>query len=165
MMNLYEALKGAPKHSQRLMQYLKKNPHKRIYGYARDYKNKYTKAQVLSMPLEDLTLNVSYLDSDMKRGGMFRGYISGRNLGQLIHGWGEEREYHIGKKVWIVDVTDRFIEEYTKVGPCSFYGDGYHEWDQKTKKTRVCKFCGHKEVKITRVVRREEWVSASRRKS
>lgn len=69
----------------------------------------------------------------------------------------------LDKPKWVVDITDRFIEEYNKFGPCAF-SNGYHRWPKKVGKTRTCVFCGHTEKKVIKTIKQLEWVDVEETK-
>ena len=62
----------------------------------------------------------------------------------------KNRAYYVGQLRDLRDVTKEFIDKYIQFGMCS-YTDSRHEFEQLTKRTRVCKYCGTKQV-LKRVV-------------
>ena len=58
-----------------------------------------------------------------------------------------------------IDVTQEVIEGVKKIGAC-FISKGHCEMIEKTKRTRYCKFCKRKEIKVAKRKVTYSWVSA-----
>lgn len=86
MTSLYEALRPSPNYSERLMRYVKRHGKgKRLYGRAASHVKASTKKEVATLNLRDMVIDISYPYTDRTSK---RRSIIGRDLGQLIHGWG-----------------------------------------------------------------------------
>lgn len=73
------------------------------------------------------------------------------------------RGYYVGLGkpllgLFFIDVTEEVIEGVKKIGAC-FISKGHCEMVEKTKRTRYCKFCKRKEIKVAKREVTYSWVS------
>lgn len=61
------------------------------------------------------------------------------------------------------DITDAFWAEYLRIGVCAIHGDNAHKWevDPENSNARACEYCGTRELKRSKMVKKEYWVADS----
>lgn len=73
------------------------------------------------------------------------------------------RGYYVGlgkpnKGLFFIDVTEEIIEGVKRIGAC-FISKSHCEMVEKTKRTRYCKFCNRKEIKVAKKKIKYEWIT------
>jgi hypothetical protein len=164
--SLFNGIEGAPHHSANLKSFFRRNPNRRIYGYLPNYdqqgKKEHSLAETKKAPLTKLVIRICYPEfyvTDNKRKAGKVNCITGKRLIDILQGnrgknYGDHSIVGI-KKRWTVDITERFLEEYRKVGPCAF-SNHYHKWESK-KNVRHCVHCGKKQKRKIVVTKYESW--------
>lgn len=95
-------------------------------------------------------------------GWVFDGELIGSRLWSVVC---DGRRAKIWSYAFKTEPVPDFWDRYLVIGKCaidtahSFYDE---RWEQKGEKRRVCKWCGHAQVRETYTVVKERWVAATR---
>lgn len=162
MESTYLRIKDAKIHpSPYTQRFFKRFPYLRVWAMGRkedtlrSLKQKGLKAELwLGVP----NFKEKYMGKNYNKGRSF----TGRRFSTVWHGnyHGRSHGCYIGLGgkggVWMIDVTDLFVQEYLKFGMCALHGNR-HEYILKSPMIRECKICKFKQKKKIVVKREISW--------
>lgn len=165
--DVYLAIKGMPNPSPGLLKFFKnKARYSRVWAIGSKGQTLY---HVKNMVMSQMDLKVGSPDHPItkgkswSRGRVFDGYMSLRS--SMFHGGARRnnRGYLIGpgvkdKGVFMVDVTERIIQELNRVGACAVSHAHCQFQLSPTGDLKVCKFCKRGLIKKIEVREHVKWI-------
>lgn len=177
-MRIYDEIKDMPNPSPGLLNFLKRRRTGRIWAFKPTFTGRrISKKQVKNLSLRELSLwlgSPSALLTTSKRfeKGIEKGEVASRSITGIdlkpkmftgpscndvcLVGLGRRRE-----GVWMIDVTERFIEEVTSIGACAV-SEPHCKFELVSPRVKECSFCGRKLKRRVRTIKRVDWIDENK---
>lgn len=169
MSNFYNRVKDMPNQSKGLLSCLRRNPYGRVWAYVDHYyaKDFVTLKKLRTMSLREMTLRIGSPTAfgqslDTGSGKVRARAFSGTNVKSKMFMGRSHNDVCLvgigtkGKPVWMIDVTDRFIEELNTVGACAV-SKAHCQFEQVSPRIKQCPYCGDRLKMTVEVQKNERW--------
>ena len=171
IMSTYMKIKDMPNPSPGLINFFKKHKYGKIFAMDSSHtvKGFVSLKKLKSLPLREVGLRVGsptafgFSPKYNKSGATKSRAFSGTELKQkMFYGrsQGSVCLVGIGHKstgTWMLDVTDRVIEELNEVGACAI-SKAHCKFEQVSPRIRKCKYCGDRLKRKVEIEKRTTWI-------